>query len=204
MLLQPQQYPLLTVSSSGELQAPRFITQPSASGSIVAVGRTKILQCQALGFPQPQYRWLKDGDFISGFSSEHFYKIQSVEREDAGSYQCIAKNSVGSILSEIIPLSVACKSFHISYHLTKRNTTITLIFSHDLLPRKLCWEGEGQAGPRRGVQFPQHHQRAVSQRVLANGRQLPVVWHQVRRHQGQQPCHTERGRDGREALQVIN
>ena len=34
---------------SDELQAPRFITQPSASGSIVAVGRTKILQCQALG-----------------------------------------------------------------------------------------------------------------------------------------------------------
>ena len=31
------------------LQAPRFITQPSASGSIVAEGRTKILQCQALG-----------------------------------------------------------------------------------------------------------------------------------------------------------
>ena len=100
---------LLTVDISAELQAPRFITQPSASGSIVAVGRTKILQCQALGFPQPQYRWIKDGDFISGFSSEHFYKIQSVEREDAGSYQCIAKNSVGSILSEMIPLSVACK-----------------------------------------------------------------------------------------------
>ena len=89
------------------LQAPRFNTQPSASGSIVAVGRTKILQCQALGFPQPQYRWLKDGDYISGFSSEHFYKIQSVTRPDAGSYQCIARNSVGSIISEMIPLSVA-------------------------------------------------------------------------------------------------
>ena len=32
-----------------ELQAPRFITLPSASGSVVAEGRTKILQCQALG-----------------------------------------------------------------------------------------------------------------------------------------------------------
>ena len=62
------------------------------------------------GFPQPEYRWLMDGDYLSDFSSEHFYKIQSVEREDAGSYQCIAKNSVGSILSEMIPLSVACKS----------------------------------------------------------------------------------------------
>ena len=61
------------------------------------------------GFPQPQYRWLKDGDFISEFSSEHFYKIQSVARTDAGSYQCIARNSVGSIVSEMIPLTVACE-----------------------------------------------------------------------------------------------
>ena len=63
------------------------------------------------GFPQPQYRWLKDGDFISEFSSEHFYKIQSVSQDDAGSYQCIARNSVGSIISEMIPLTVACKYF---------------------------------------------------------------------------------------------
>ena len=63
------------------------------------------------GFPQPQYRWLKDGDFISEFSSEHFYKIQSVSQDDAGSYQCIARNSVGSIISEMIPLTVACKQF---------------------------------------------------------------------------------------------
>ena len=98
---------LLAQGSAAELQAPRFITLPSASGSVVAEGRTKILQCQALGFPQPQYRWLKDGDYISGFSSEHFYKIQSVVKEDQGNYQCIARNSVGSIISELIPLSVA-------------------------------------------------------------------------------------------------
>ena len=32
-----------------QLQAPRFTTQPSSSGSIVSEGRTKILQCHALG-----------------------------------------------------------------------------------------------------------------------------------------------------------
>ena len=64
-----------------------------------------------LGHPQPQYRWLKDGDYLSDFSSEHFYKIQSVKLSDGGKYQCIAKNSVGSILSEFIPLSVARKYF---------------------------------------------------------------------------------------------
>lgn len=62
-----------------------------------------------LGFPQPEYRWMKDGVFLSEFSSEPFYKIRSVTKADAGSYQCYAKNSVGTIVSEKIPLVVACK-----------------------------------------------------------------------------------------------
>ena len=31
------------------MQAPRFVTQPSASASIVSEGRAKFLQCQAVG-----------------------------------------------------------------------------------------------------------------------------------------------------------
>ena len=62
-----------------------------------------------LGFPQVEYRWMKDGVFLSDFSSEHFYKIQSVSRTDAGDYRCYAKNSVGTIISEKIRLTVACK-----------------------------------------------------------------------------------------------
>ena len=61
------------------------------------------------GFPQVEYRWMKDGVFLSDFSSEHFYKIQSVSRSDAGDYRCYAKNSVGTIISEKIKLTVACK-----------------------------------------------------------------------------------------------
>ena len=61
------------------------------------------------GFPQVEYRWMKDGVFLSDFSSEHFYKIQSVSRSDAGNYRCYAKNSVGTIISEKIKLTVACK-----------------------------------------------------------------------------------------------
>ena len=52
---------------------------------------------------------MKDGVFLSDFSSEHFYKIQSVSRSDAGDYRCYAKNSVGTIISEKIKLTVACK-----------------------------------------------------------------------------------------------
>jgi hypothetical protein len=31
------------------MQSPRFVTQPSASASIVSEGRAKFLQCQAVG-----------------------------------------------------------------------------------------------------------------------------------------------------------
>ena len=60
---------------------------------------------------------MKDGMFLSDFSSEHFYKIQAVSKSDAGNYQCYAKNSVGTIISESIPLTVACKIKAILSHL---------------------------------------------------------------------------------------
>ncbi|KAH8397906.1 hypothetical protein KR222_006052, partial [Zaprionus bogoriensis] len=88
-------------------QAPRFITHPSSSGSIVSEGRTKILQCHALGSPQPTYRWLKDGIPVADYSSSQFYRMPITRREDAGGYQCIARNDVGSILSEKSDVVVA-------------------------------------------------------------------------------------------------
>lgn len=60
------------------------------------------------GYPKPKYQWLKDGIALGEFSSEHFYRIHTIQRADAGSYQCIARNDVGSIFSEKIAVSVAC------------------------------------------------------------------------------------------------
>ncbi|XP_049831894.1 protein sidekick isoform X2 [Schistocerca gregaria] len=88
-------------------QAPRFVTQPSSTNSIIGEGRTKILQCQAIGHPPPKYRWLKDGVVLNDFSSEPFYKIINIRKEDKGSYQCIAKNDAGSIFSEKLDVTVA-------------------------------------------------------------------------------------------------
>ena len=61
------------------------------------------------GYPQPEYRWMKDGSFQTEFSSEPVYKIQSIRREDAGVYQCVARNAVGSIFSDQVQILVACK-----------------------------------------------------------------------------------------------
>jgi hypothetical protein len=60
------------------------------------------------GYPKPRYQWLKDGIALGDVSSEHFYRIHRIQRGDAGSYQCIARNDVGSIFSEKIAVSVAC------------------------------------------------------------------------------------------------
>ncbi|KAK9504659.1 hypothetical protein O3M35_010943 [Rhynocoris fuscipes] len=60
-----------------------------------------------LGYPQPQYKWLKDGVELSDFTSEHFHRILNTRREDGGSYQCIARNDVGAILSKKIDITVA-------------------------------------------------------------------------------------------------
>ncbi|XP_036318953.1 protein sidekick-like isoform X2 [Rhagoletis pomonella] len=63
--------------------------------------------CYCSGYPQPTYRWLKDGIPIGDFSSSQYYRLQKTRREDAGSYQCIAKNDAGSIFSEKIDIEVA-------------------------------------------------------------------------------------------------
>ncbi|XP_034671220.1 protein sidekick isoform X8 [Drosophila subobscura] len=102
-----QQQPQQQQQQQQQLQAPRFTTHPSSSGSIVSEGSTKILQCHALGYPQPTYRWLKDGQPVGEFSSSQFYRFHSTRREDAGSYQCIAKNDAGSIFSEKSDVVVA-------------------------------------------------------------------------------------------------
>jgi hypothetical protein len=61
------------------------------------------------GIPQPEYRWVKDGEYLGDFTTDHFYKIQHAKRSDAGDYQCIARNDAGAIHSEKIRVTVACK-----------------------------------------------------------------------------------------------
>lgn len=61
------------------------------------------------GYPQPQYKWFKDGVELSDFTTEHFHRIVNTRREDGGIYQCMAKNDVGAILSKKLEITVACE-----------------------------------------------------------------------------------------------
>ncbi|XP_014666254.1 PREDICTED: protein sidekick-1-like [Priapulus caudatus] len=84
---------------------PQFQIQPT--GGIVPEGSTKILHCRASGDPQPDYRWIKDDVYLGDFSSNNFYKIVSASKQDVGDYSCIARNSVGSVLSNTGDVRVA-------------------------------------------------------------------------------------------------
>ncbi|XP_026815472.1 protein sidekick isoform X3 [Rhopalosiphum maidis] len=89
-------------------QAPRFITQPTSTKNVIGEGQTKIIQCQALGFPAPVYKWYKDGKEVGDFSSEYqSFRLLNLKHDDGGTYQCIAKNEVGSILSQKIEINIA-------------------------------------------------------------------------------------------------
>lgn len=103
--------PLLTLFSSPPTPTIEVVTddkQIHLSNSICA--RSLLVHFPSQGYPQPEYRWMKDGSFQTEFSSEPVYKIQSIRREDAGVYQCVARNAVGSIFSEQVQVLVACTS----------------------------------------------------------------------------------------------
>ncbi|XP_076288638.1 sidekick cell adhesion molecule isoform X2 [Lasioglossum baleicum] len=90
------------------LQEPRFTTQPYGGSTILSEKGTKFLECQARGYPQPKYKWFKDGvPLTNELTSEPYFRIQSTRREDAGVYYCVATNDVGSIFSERITFTVA-------------------------------------------------------------------------------------------------
>ncbi|XP_020295533.1 protein sidekick isoform X2 [Pseudomyrmex gracilis] len=96
------------ICATEPLQEPRFTNQPSSSGNILSENRTKFLQCQARGNPQPKYKWFKDGIPLSNeLTSGPYFRIQSTRREDAGVYHCVATNDVGSIFSDRLVFAVA-------------------------------------------------------------------------------------------------
>ena len=90
-------------------QQPIFTSQPVDVGPLFS-GTRGILQCTASGTPTVQYRWLKDGQLMSNKSTTNggVYLISQADRfKDVGTYQCIAENTLGSVLSNKAQLTIA-------------------------------------------------------------------------------------------------
>lgn len=84
---------LNVIPQSTPLAASRESTVDTYTGSDI------ILHCTADGEPSPQFRWIRDGNFIQ--NSQKFSLqgnrliIRNVLRSDQGNYECYAENTVG-------------------------------------------------------------------------------------------------------------
>lgn len=92
-----------------QYSAPHFIVQPSFAGGVVTEGQSKILQCQAIGVPAPEYIWYKNNQPFGNFSQDPRLRIHHITKENSGQYWCLAKNIAGTVFSDKTSLTVACK-----------------------------------------------------------------------------------------------
>ncbi|XP_016314078.1 contactin-4 isoform X2 [Sinocyclocheilus anshuiensis] len=99
------------------LQSPVFTKQP---GSIVfpvdsmEKSREVVFSCEAHGDPPPFYRWKLNGSLLNPKPGSHHslsggnLRINHLNKdEDAGTYQCLASNSFGTIVSREASLTFA-------------------------------------------------------------------------------------------------
>uniref|UniRef100_A0AAY4D154 Contactin 4 n=1 Tax=Denticeps clupeoides TaxID=299321 RepID=A0AAY4D154_9TELE len=99
------------------LQSPVFTKQP---GSIVFPAdsmdrnREVVFSCEAEGNPSPIYRWNLNGTIISPKAGSRYslsggnLRISQLNKDqDAGTYQCLASNSFGTIISREASLTFA-------------------------------------------------------------------------------------------------
>ncbi|XP_041743355.1 contactin-4-like isoform X1 [Coregonus clupeaformis] len=105
------------LAESSVLQSPVFTKQP---GSIVFPvdsqenNRDVVFSCEAQGSPTPLYRWKLNGTAITPKSGSHYslsggnLRISNLNKDqDAGTYQCLASNSFGTIVSREASLTFA-------------------------------------------------------------------------------------------------
>lgn len=74
------------------------------------------LKCSAKGNTKAQYRWMKDGRFVSNWNDFGDYVIEQVTEEDQGGYSCLASSSAGLIQSSVAYMTVnGEKSFLVAF-----------------------------------------------------------------------------------------
>uniref|UniRef100_A0A8C8RFG7 receptor protein-tyrosine kinase n=1 Tax=Pelusios castaneus TaxID=367368 RepID=A0A8C8RFG7_9SAUR len=86
------------------------ITRPPTNGKIIE-GSKAVLPCTTMGNPKPSVSWikgetvLKENARITVLESGSL-RIHNVQREDAGHYRCVAKNSLGTAYSKPVTVDV--------------------------------------------------------------------------------------------------
>ncbi|XP_024917835.1 muscle, skeletal receptor tyrosine-protein kinase [Cynoglossus semilaevis] len=98
--------------SCGALQLkmkPQIKRHPSNLTQLL--GSKAVLPCVTLGNPRPDVTWLKDDEMIKisdrvTILDYGTLKIHNVQKEDAGQYRCVARNSLGLTFSRPVTMEV--------------------------------------------------------------------------------------------------
>ncbi|KAG8182396.1 hypothetical protein JTE90_018287, partial [Oedothorax gibbosus] len=102
--------------------APHFVVQPSFAGGIVTERQSKILQCQAIGYPPPEFLWYRNDIPLGNYSQDPLLRIPHITKENSGKYWCLARNAAGTVFSEKTSLTVA----FMDNTLIPEDTTVTV------------------------------------------------------------------------------
>ncbi|XP_069601614.1 muscle, skeletal receptor tyrosine-protein kinase [Ranitomeya imitator] len=86
------------------------ITRPPMNVKLIE-GVKAVLPCNNLGNPKPSVSWIKGENAVKenariSILDSGSLRIQKVQREDVGQYRCIAKNSLGTVISKPALLEV--------------------------------------------------------------------------------------------------
>ncbi|XP_051777292.1 contactin-4-like isoform X1 [Erpetoichthys calabaricus] len=102
------------LADNSALHGPVFTQEPS---SVVLSGNKEnkvVLNCEAKGSPPPNYRWKANGTFLDPRVDYHYTLVRGnlvISRlnkdRDVGSYQCVASNPFGTIVSKEASLQFA-------------------------------------------------------------------------------------------------
>uniref|UniRef100_A0A1B6E1A0 Ig-like domain-containing protein n=1 Tax=Clastoptera arizonana TaxID=38151 RepID=A0A1B6E1A0_9HEMI len=100
------------ISAEVELQVrrPPIISDNSTRSAIVSEGQTVSLECYATGHPIPKVSWRRENNAILPIGTSAYrgnvLKINSIKKEDRGTYYCVAENSVGKGVRRNIAVEV--------------------------------------------------------------------------------------------------
>ncbi|XP_029776219.1 muscle, skeletal receptor tyrosine-protein kinase isoform X5 [Suricata suricatta] len=86
------------------------ITRPPINVKIIE-GLKAVLPCTTMGHPKPSVSWIKGDSALRENSriavlESGSLRIHNVQKEDAGHYRCVAKNSLGTAYSKLVKLEV--------------------------------------------------------------------------------------------------
>ncbi|KAG8320319.1 hypothetical protein J6590_071568 [Homalodisca vitripennis] len=82
-----------------QVRRPPVISDNSTRSAIVSEGQKVSLECYANGYPLPRISWRRENNAIlptgGSIYRGHILNINTIRKEDRGTYYCVAENGVG-------------------------------------------------------------------------------------------------------------